>query len=193
MIATLPVSELAPLEYRYALDAVMPLLGKKTPLILRCGASTLLVEVAQRLIWCREAENGAAALWVEPQRCDWEVQCRDLGHSLAVGAPLAIIASRPLARLLPELKHWGGDPLGFVPWGIEQLCRALNRCGFACKSTFGIHSIQSISIFFLSRCVSRLGHPALGDRLVFAARLRYCLSGPLAGLSTVNLIIAWKQ
>lgn len=193
MIATLPVSDLAPLEFRYALDAVMPLLGKKAPLILRCGSPNLLFEVKGRLPWCSEAGNGAAALWIEPQRSDWEAQCRDLGQSLAGGAPLAIIASRPLARLLPERRYWGGDPLGSQPWGVERLSGALSQCGFSLRSTFGIHSVQSISINFLSRCLSRLGRPAMGDRLGFAARMRYCVTGPLAALSTLALITAQKQ
>jgi hypothetical protein len=132
-------------------------------------------------------------LWVEPRADDWQTELATLAGTLRLGAPLMVIASRPLARLLPERRAWGGQPLGMRPGGIGRLRRALTGVGLALEASYGIHSAAAIGLNILSRPAGRLGRPDLADQLHFAARLRYCTAGPLAALSTVALLIARKS
>jgi hypothetical protein len=193
MLGTHPIASLAPLDYRYALDAAMSVLARKAALAIRCNAPELAGEVYQRIPLRIEARVASAALWIEPLTDTWPAELQALAGALPAGAPLVVVASRPLARLLPERRAWSGQPLGFRPSGIGRLGRALPRAGLALQASYGIHSASSIGLSLLGRQIAHLGHPDLGDRLHFAARLRYCVSGPLAALSTVALLIATKE
>ena len=192
MIGTLPVAWLAPLDYRYALDAAMAALaGADAPLV-RCNVPELVGEVQQRLP-DQVAQTAHGALWVEPLAATWRADLDVLAGALPGGAPLAIVVSRPLARLLPERRAWGGRPLGLRPGGIGRLCRALPRAGFALEASHSVHTPVAIGLNIASRLAERWGRPDLGDRLHAAARLRYGTQGPLAALSTVALLIARKE
>ena len=193
MIGTLPATELAPLDYRYALDAAMATLGSDAVPLVVCNAPELVDEIRQRLPYLSESGRASAALWVEPLAGIWPTELRGFAEALGAGAPLVVVASRPLARLLPERHGWTGRALGLRPGGIGRLTRGLRRCGFALDASYGVHSAPAIGLNLLSRQLDRWGHPDLGDRLHFAARLRYCTSGPLAMLSTVALLIARKE
>ncbi len=189
MPGTHPYSALAPLDYRYALDAAMPLLAAEGPPLVRCHVPVLMDEVHQRIPDPAHAQAAAAALWVEPLQDSWQNDLYYLAHALPGGASLVIVASRPLARMLPERRTWPGQPLGMQMNGIGILRQGLRHAGFVVQSVYGIHSLLSIGLNLLSQQVARF-RPELGDRLHFAARLRYCTGGPLAALSTVALLFA---
>ncbi|NJN67965.1 MAG: hypothetical protein HC884_15285 [Chloroflexaceae bacterium] len=192
-IGTCPVDRLAPLDYRYALDAAMSVPEMQATPLVRCNVATLEEEVCQRLPNRAEAPPAAAVLWVEPLAAGWKDELQTLVAALNPGAPLVVVASRPLARLLPERASWGEQPAGLTPGTLGQLRRALHRARCPVQATYGIHSLQSIGLHALSRWAERWGWPDLGDRLHFLARLRYCMRGPLAAFATVALIISRKQ
>ncbi|HEY3230039.1 MAG TPA: hypothetical protein VGJ87_12525 [Roseiflexaceae bacterium] len=193
MIGTHPMANLAPLDYRYALDSAMPLLAGKTPPILQCNLPELEREVRQRIPDWAGASVVRAGLWIEPLVDTWQAELQALASTLPAGAPLVVVASRPLARLLPERRSWGGQPLGFRPGGIGRLRRGLRGAGLVLEACYGIHSAVAIGLNALSWQMAHLGRPDLGDRIYFAARLRYCAEGPFAMLSTVALLIARKE
>lgn len=182
LMATLPMKELAPLDYRYALDASMALLAGKNNLLVRCNLPELFEEVRQRLPynWLNPGQ-ASGALWVEPLRDSWSDELLELAACLSDGARLVIIASRPLSAK-------GRQKLNFLQ--IRALNRALHKAGFVLEHEYGIHSPQAMSLNFLSQQATRCGYPALGDRLHFAARLRYCTTSPARLFSTVALLVA---
>lgn len=188
-IGTLPRWDLVPMEYGYALDAVMPLLaGQGLPLVW-CGVPALDAEVRQRLPILAEGKPARAALWVEPMLDSWQTDLDWLIAGMETKGILCVLASRPLARLLPERREWPGEPLGLQPSGLRRLRRALRDRGFAVEE-YGIHGLGAIVRNLLAGLASRWGWPDLGDRLGFAARLSYITSGPLAPLPTVALLVA---
>jgi hypothetical protein len=183
----------APLEYRYALDAAMPVLASAGPPLVLCNVPELEHEVRQRVAQRAGAARVDAALWVEPLLQSWQVDLAFLSDVLSEGGPLVVVASRPLARTLPERRPWGGRPLGFAPGGVWRLRRALTPAGLTLEGTYGLHAAPAVWLSLLSRLAERWGRPDLGDRLHFAARLRYCASGRLAAWSTVALLVARKE
>ena len=190
MIGTLPVWDLAPREYGQALDAAMALLvGEETP-VLRCAVPALAAEAGQRLPAWREAGPTGAVLWIEPLEAGWQAELEALSAGLNGGGTLVIVASRPLARLLPERREWPGEALGLQLGGLGRLRRALAEAGLALEAEYGLHTLSATILNLLGQCASRGGRPDLGDRLHFAGRLRYITSGPLARLSTVALLVA---
>ncbi len=189
MIGVMPIAQLVPLDYRYALDAAMTVLHRQQPVLIRCHSPELEAEIRQRIVPATHKEV-RSALWVEPSSINWRSELMMLGLVLPVGAPLVIIASQPLARLLPERRDWGGYPLGLTLMGGWHLRRALGDAGFSLTASYGIHSPLAIGLSLLSRQLDRWGWPHLSDRLHFAARLYYCLNGPLAPYATVSLLVA---
>ncbi|MFN8500899.1 hypothetical protein [Kouleothrix sp.] len=185
MIGTQPASTLPPLDYRYALDAALATVGA-APLAI-CRADELRDAVEQRVA---RGEAGPGGLWIEPDARGWHEDLAAFARALAPGAPLAIVMSLPLARLLPERRGWGGAPLGLRGAGAGQLIDALAPAGFTLRARHGVHSLASIVLQALSR---RAGQPDLADRLYFAARLRYRAEGRSAGLAAVALLIADKN
>jgi len=190
MIGTLPVWELAPREYGQALDAAMALLaGEETP-VLRCAVPALAAEAGQRLPAWREAGPTGAALWIEPLEVGWQAELEALSAGLNGGGKMVIVASRPLARLLPERREWPGEALGLQLGGLGRLRRALAEAGLALEAEYGLHTLSATILNLLGQMAFRSGRPDLGDRLHFAGRLRYITSGPLAQLSSVALLVA---
>ena len=195
-LGTRPVSALAPLDYRYALDAAMPLLAGPDPPLVHCAVPELAAEIRQRLPHAAGAtgvDGAPAALWVEPRAAGWADELRVLAAALSADAPLVIVASQPLARLLPERRSWRGQPLGLTWGGVERLCRALSHHRLRLEARHGVHSVVAIGLSLMGQAVARAGRPALGDRLHFAARLRYRTTGPFAALATVALLLARKE
>jgi hypothetical protein len=193
MISAQLKNDLAPLDYRYALDASMSVLaGAHRPAVL-CNVDELLGEVRQRISGWFDGYGADAALWVEPLADTWQADLAALSQVLPTGSVLAIIASRPLARLLPERQSWSGQPLGIAPGGVGQLQRALTKAGFVVKRNYGFHSAFAIGLNLLSQPFERWRRPDLGDRLHYAARLCYCTRGLLAGMATVSLLLARKD
>lgn len=196
MIGTHPRLALAPLEYRYALDAVMPLLAEEKKLLIRCDVPQLMNDVTQRVPILSDSDqihDAEMALWVEPLRLTWRDELAVISDRLSNKSLLIIVASRPLARLLPERQAWQGQPLGIQVGGLSHLCRELRQMGWVFERQDGIHSLQSIVLNQLSGLVSRLGCVAFADRLEFAARLRYRSTDLWAPCSTVALLVACKE
>jgi hypothetical protein len=192
MIGALPVSAAAPLEYRYALDAAMPTVAAARVAIVRCNVPELIAEVSQRLPRGEDAHIAEAGLWIEPVDETYRDDVAYFARRLAAGAPLVVIASRPLARWLPECRQWSVRALGYRPGGRRRLRAALVRSGFTLHRTYGIHSPAAIALNILARLMARSGRADVADRLHAAARLRYCATGPLAALSTVALSFATR-
>lgn len=191
-IGSYPIVADAPLEYRYALDAAMSVLaGKKSPLVI-CNVPQLANEVLQRVPDWGQERMTDAAIWVEPLVKSWRNDLRILGEAIPQNGRLAVVASRPLAKTLPERRLWESRPLGATPGGLWRLRRQFGRIGVSLDATYGVHTMLAIGLSLLSRQAERLGRPDLADRLSFAARLRYCSSGPLAAFSTVALLFARK-
>ena len=178
MIGTLPATQLAPLDYRCALDAAIGSLGSATPLLI-CHARELAAEVHQRLPQQSRPGDPAAGLWIEPQTGSWRADLITFARALPINAPLLIVASRPIARLLPERRGWRGSPFGTRMDGLS--------------AEYGFHSVAAIVLNTLSRQAEQRGRPELGDRLHFAARLRYRAAGRQAALCMVALLIASKE
>lgn len=190
MIGNRPVATLAPLDYRYALDAAMTVVaGQHTPALV-CVVPDLVDEARQRLPHTVDVQDCHAAIWIEPQVTSWRAELAKLTQGLAPDARLALIVSRPLARFLPEYRTWQSQPLGFQMDGLRKMRRALLDAGFALEAQYGIHTLIAVGLSLLSHQMERFGRPDLADRLHFAARLRYCVTGPLAVGATVTLLIA---
>lgn len=192
MTGTHPFHQMAPLDYRYALDAAMPVLSRYPGPAVRCNLAALQGEMRQRLSSWSEQPSEQAALWVEPLADSWLDELYALTGVLEAGAPLLIIASLPLARLLPERASWKEKPLCMSNGGLRHLRQILAHERCKIQDVYGIHSLAAIGYSLLGQQCERLGRPALGDRLHFASRLRYCVRGPLAPFSTVILIISTK-
>jgi hypothetical protein len=77
--------------------------------------------------------------------------------------------------------------------GIKLLRRAMREARLRIEARHGIHTAASIALSQLSQQAARLGRPDLGDRLHFAARLRYCTQSSQAALATVSLLVARKE
>ncbi len=182
----------APLEYRLALDAAMSVLAQAEAPRVICNVTALTEEVRQRILGQAESGPTTAALWVEPVVATYQSELIGLSHMLIPGAWLAIVASRPLARIIPERRGWDINPLGLRPQGLGLLRQALARSGLKVVANYGIHSASAMGLNLLGQGVERLGRPDLADRLNFAARLAYCTTGPLVSLATVALLIAQK-
>ncbi|MBV9790444.1 MAG: hypothetical protein JOZ51_19790 [Chloroflexi bacterium] len=191
MIGALPMVALAPLDYRYALDAARTLFAPHATPLIRCNVAELDPEVSQRFAQA-SASIAYGVLWIEPLAASWRVELKDCADQLSTGSPLVVIASQPLARLVPERRTWGGAPLGMQLTGVNQLRRAMRDAGLSIESRHGIHSAASIALSQISHQAARLGRPEIGDRLHFAARLRYRAQGPLAALATVGLLVGRK-
>lgn len=191
MIGALAASRAVPLDYRCALDAALATLGDAQPLVI-CRADALRDEIEQRTLG-RGTAGAGGGLWAEPGVSDWHADLASFARDLAPGAPLAIIASQPLARLLPERRGWRGAPLGMRAGGIGRLLGALEPAGFALSARHGFHSVAAIGLLALSSQAQRRGRPHLADQLYFAARLRYRAEGRMAGFATVALLIAKRK
>lgn len=184
------IADLAPLEYRYALDAATPIVAKRNSPRVICNVPQLESEIRQRLSYDDEARLAAAGLWIEPLAKTWMSELTQIQYALEENAPLVILASRPMANLLPERNSWTASPLGTQPAGLLKLRQALLKSDFVLDAVYGIHSILAIALNFLSRTAECCGRPDMGDRLQFTARVHYCLQGSLASLSTLALIFA---
>lgn len=186
-----PIITLAPQEYRYALDAAMAVCGGRAPLV-----HSHLPELTSEVRWRipKPAEPGQAdiVLWIEPLLGTWKAELRELRRQLPLGGRLITVASRPLARRLPERRLWNQRGLGLQAGGITRLLRSVVEDGLRVEACYGMHSATSIVLNQLAECVARF-RPALGDRLQFAARLRYCSTGPFSAFSTVALVVARKE
>ncbi|HEX5415937.1 MAG TPA: hypothetical protein VFZ25_09750 [Chloroflexota bacterium] len=202
MIGTTPVSHLAPLDYRYALDAAAALLGGQPPAAVYCNVAALGEEARQRFPGvdltppppssCDGKGGSRAVLWIEPTVDSWQTELATIAAEVPAGGTLVVVASRPLARLLPERRGWRGDPLGSRPRGIATLYRGLRDAGFVVAESHGVHSLKAIGLSALGARCERLGRPELGDRLRFAARRAYRDGGILQPLATVALLAARK-
>jgi hypothetical protein len=193
MISTRPTAAPPPLEYRYALDAAMSALAGTHPPLVLCQMPALDGEIDQRLPWRDWPERARAALWVEPLRQSWRAELRSLAGVLPGGAPLVVVVSRPLARLLPARPLPSDVPLGLACGGIGKLRRALRQSGFGLEGEFGLHTPIAVGLHQIGDQLDRLGRPDLGDRLHFAARLRYRVAGPWSSLCTVGLLFARRM
>lgn len=190
MIGAGPCYKQAPLEYRYALDAAMTWLAHCRQVAVVCAIPALHAEVAQRTPVRTIQDQPDAGLWVEPLVNGWQADLAALAPRLPAGAPLAVVASQPLARLIPERRGWSGAPLGMRPGGLRTLREALGRAGFCVEQQHGVHSLDAIIRNQFGRLLARAGRPDLADRQEFAARLHYRAAPPWTTLATTCLWLA---
>jgi hypothetical protein len=189
MTATLPMEALAPLDYRYALDAARTLFAPRAAPVIRCRLAELEGELHQRFAPQSDSIDHGA-LWIEPLLSSWRMELNDFAYHLPPDAPLVIIASQPLARLVPERRSWVGEPLGVQLRGIGTLIQAARAAGLVIAARYGFHTTAAIALSRMSTLAAQRGRPDLADRLHFASRLRYATQGPLAALATVGLLVA---
>lgn len=192
MYGALPGYRLAPLDYGLALDAAAASLAEYGPPYALCGCRELIGELHQRFAQ-PPTLPARCAVWVEPDERDWLHNLDQIGVSLVRGGLLAIVASRPLARLLPERRGWSARPIGVVPGGILRLRSALKAGGLRPLIERGFHSPAAIALVGLSRLATAAGQDARADRLRAAARMAYIVTRPTAALTTVALIVATKE
>ena len=171
----------------------MVLLPAHDKIAVVCDMPQLAPEIANRLPNSAPLQSAAAALWIEPLANNWAERLNTISGELAPGASLIIVASGPLARLLPERKEWSGVPLGISPNGLNTLKKALGQHGFRLSAAYGSHSARSILYGLISAQFNRLGRPELADRWRFAARLSYSRRGFAPHLATVALLVARKE
>lgn len=191
MIGTLPMRDLAPLEYRYALDAAATLLAAAP--LLCCNVPALEREARQRITDFRAAGAATSALWIEPLHTTWRADLQRVTRALPNNGTLVIVASQPLARLVPERQRWNVQALGLDLRGMWALRRALRSTGYRVTAVYGLHSALSIAINIISGQCERWQRPDLADRWHFAARLRYRAAGWHSILATVAFIVARKE
>ena len=193
MIGSLPRYAQAPLDYRYALDAAMPLLAGVNSVAVTCRIPVLSAEIDQRVSSVSPKGQASAGLWVEPLVDTWQVDLVDLAGRLHAGSPLIVVASQPMARIIAERQSWPGTALGLQLGGLGQLGRVLRQTGFRIEQHHGVHAMSTVLHNQLGQQLARWSRPDLGDRLEFAARLRYRVGPPWTALATVALWLARRQ
>lgn len=166
--------------------------GSRGPIVI-CNIPELNRELQYRSLESMLTPGrGEVAVWIEPLAQSWRSELEAISSWLPSGGKFYIIASRPLASFLPERSGWQGRPLGVRIGGLRQLHRSLNASGFRICSSYGIHNPAATGLNAIGKIAEYFGRPDTGDRLRFAARLRYCTPGPLAAFSAVSLIEAIK-
>jgi hypothetical protein len=189
MKPALTVAELAPLEYRIALDAACAWLATHFPQHVCCEQAELAAELDLRLSPSLQPP-WLSALWLEPQQEGWQAGLPELSSALPAQAHLAVLLSLPPARRLPERRHWRSDALGEQPGGLKRFLQALAGSGFILQSLHGLHSGQSALLNSLALLARRGGRLAWGDRLEFAARKSYIKPLSQSWGATVALALA---
>ena len=193
MIGSLPRYAQAPLDYRYALDAAMPLLARANSVAVTCRIPVLSAEIGQRVSSVSPKGQASAGLWVEPLVDTWQADLVDLAGRLHAGSPLIVVASQPLARIIAERQSWPGTALGLQPGSLRKLRRALSQSGFRIEQRHGIHSLGAILFNQIGQQLAGRRRPDLSDRMEFAARLRYRIGPPWTAFATVSLWLARRQ
>ncbi|GAC1383648.1 MAG: hypothetical protein NVSMB42_00560 [Herpetosiphon sp.] len=187
MIGSYPMVSLAPLRYRYALDAARMLLPRTTAPFVHCTVAKLEDEVRQRFPRWADRPN-EETLWVEPMATTWRAVLARIARSMPTESSLVVIVAQPLARIMPDQYVQDGRPLGLQLGGVRRFRRAVATYGFTLQDHFGIHTLPAIMLNLCSRTAARLGRPDIGDRLEFAARLRYCVQGPISVVGAVAVL-----
>lgn len=186
------VSELAPLEYRIALDAACTWLAARPPLLLRSEQRELDAEIELRLAPSPQPP-WRSALWVEPQRDSWQRALTELSMSLPSRARLAVLLSLPPSRRLPERNKWLGESLGEQPGGLRRFVQAFADQGFELPTMHGLHTGQSVLYNALAGLARNAGRLAWGDRLEFTARRSYIKPLSRSWGATVALALAVRR
>ena len=193
MIGSLPRYQQLPLDYRYALDGAMVPLHKAERILVRLPSTPWEEEVTQRLPQAQKQGSADAGLWIEPGTRTWEHNLQDFRSGLSENGLLVVIASRPLARILPQKSWENHPPLGIQITGMRRLRQGLVQADFCIESCYGVHTLAAILWNQAGQWMGRCCRPDLEDRWQFAARLRYHTLGRWAFLSTVALIFAYKR
>lgn len=192
IIAPLGLVETAPQEYRYALDGALAACGGQTPFVIS-HLPELIGEIRWRVPQPLPIGEARVILWVEPLVGVWRAELQQIIAGMPSGGVLTVIASRPLAKQLPERRGWEQRALGLRVGGIRQLARALVSEGMMIEAEYGIHTTFGVGFNVLAEHADRRGSPERADQLRFAARLWYCRKGIDRWLSTVALFVARKQ
>lgn len=216
-MADLPVADLAPLDYRFSLDAAMAHLapGPDEVVCVLNNLPALEVEVRQRL---HRALHGLAlqqgpregvgmavlgsGLWLQPLAGTWIAELGALARAIPSGGRLAVIASQPLCLVLPglgvrsnpdeSLSSAAATPLGMQIGGLRKLLHRMRASGFSVEATYGVHTLVAMAAGILSRRAERWNRADLGDRLHFWARRSYYVDGLAWRLATTALLTARK-
>ena len=170
-----------PQEYRIAADALASFIEiDKSSMLCESDALRGLVAAPLPL-----QTSPASIVWLEPQATTW-VQRLD---QIRTAQRLLVIASRPLAKHIPERTAWVDQPLGVYRDGLRQLRQGLQSIGRPVVAEYGFHTVTSILINRCATLLSAVGQSARADRWHFTARLHYATQGLLANFSTVALLV----
>lgn len=162
-----------PHDYLNALDA-LPSFVQMDKLAWVCNSAEFHPTLYSRL---PATEAPRFLLWVEPQISEPLPTLDNIER-------LVVIASQPLACILPERKGWQDAPRGMRVGGLRGLKRELRRKGWQLSAEHHFHTVQSIILNMLSQ---RVRQPARADQLHFAARQRYATAAP--AFATVSLTV----
>ncbi|MCG8352018.1 MAG: hypothetical protein MI924_29990 [Chloroflexales bacterium] len=193
MVRLHSAAELAPLDYRYALDAAMTMLAPTGPPHVYNNLPQLEDEVRWRIPLPAETIQASGILWIEPLPGVWLHELERLVQALSLGAPLVVVASLRRAQSLIECRSWEWRALGFQPRGIRRLEQALRQAGLRIEASYGFHTQIADRLAKLGQLVARCGHPGLGDQLHFRAHLQYYSQNLRNAHATVALLLARKE
>jgi hypothetical protein len=191
-VTTVPVYELALMEYRLGLDAASVWLAPYPPLKLLCEQPALVREVKQRLL-ITAISPWSSGLWIEPQAVSWKVALAEFSRQLISTCRLAILLSLPSARRLPERRDWAGSPLGEQSGGIRKLMHILPEHGFMIDTIQGFHCGQAVLLNTVAQINRKIGCVAWADRVEFAARKQYIQPLSKAWHATCALVLATRH
>jgi hypothetical protein len=193
MVPLHTTAELAPLDYRYALDAAMTMLAPDGAPHVYNNLPQLENEVRWRIPLPAETKQASGILWIEPLPGVWLRELERLVQALALGAPLVVVASLRRAQSLTECRSWEWRALGFQPGGIRRLEQALRQAGLRIEATYGFHTQIADRLEKLGQMATRFGRPDLGDQLQFRAHLQYSSQDLRNAHVTVALLLARKE
>ena len=165
-----------PLEYQIALD-VLPSFVSMSETGWICQVDAFYPELQNRLPHVPAPQY---LVWIEPQMAEPLPSLNNIQR-------LILIASRPLARILPERKAWQDDSVGLRWRGTSRFQQPLRQEGWHAVATHHFHTLQSIILNRASEQLTRIGQPARADRWQFAARQRYATSN--RAIATASLFV----
>jgi hypothetical protein len=132
-----------------------------------------------------------SAIWIEPDFADERV-LRRMRMTLMPGGTLYLVVSGYLARLRRGVAQDRGWPIQ-RPAGWRRTMRWLREAGFTVTSLYGFQGAESLTWACAARLAEHLGRDDLADRCHFRMRAEYVVTGRLASVATVAMIVARRR
>jgi hypothetical protein len=137
-----------------------------------------------------QGDGVGTVLWIEPTYDTWPITLAGLPEVLHEDGQLLVLTTSPwLGRNLSERQLPGAAPSASL-LSSRAVASELLKAGWSNLSVLGFRGVRALSLGVLERLASRIGRPALADRLGVSMRACYLERGALAHLSTVTLLTA---